>query len=55
MVLQSEMDGTTRIHQEKVLFVVKKYYKTDFQKLSGGKQVLNAGTVFHDHVLLLHS
>ena len=51
------MDGTTRIDQENVLFVVKKYYTTDLQKHSGGKKVVNAGTViifyYYIHYLYL--
>ena len=49
------MDGTTGIRQENVLFVVKSNYKSNFPKLSGGKLVPNAATVFHEHILLLYA
>ena len=48
------MDGTSGIHQETVLFVVKPNYKYSFPELSGGKLVPNAATVFNEHILLLY-
>ena len=48
------MDETSGNHQETVLFVVKPNYKYNFPKLSGGKLVPNAATVFHENILLLY-
>ena len=48
------MHGTSVIPQETVLFVVKPNYKYNFPKLSGGKLIPNAATVFHEHILLLY-